>query len=48
MLAILIYKAWHKYLHTLQFGTKLDFSSNIWYSYHIKSNILLFNITWMW
>jgi hypothetical protein len=29
MLAILIYKAWHKYLHTLQFGTKLDFSFNI-------------------
>jgi len=29
MLAILIYKAWHKYLHTLQFGTKLEFPSNI-------------------
>jgi len=27
MLAILIYKAWHKYLYTLQFGTKIDFPS---------------------
>jgi len=29
MLAILIYKAWHKYLHTLQFGTKIEFPSVI-------------------
>jgi len=29
LLSVLIYKAWHKYLYTLQFGTKLNFPSNI-------------------
>ena len=29
LLSILIYKAWHKYLFTLQFGTKINFPSKI-------------------